>query len=84
MNTHITSLNVKGGNFKKVFSELPLIIDKADSDGPPLYLNYLADSYEDITRASLLHELLRNSNIPYELNISFNKSVERTGWMNIS
>ncbi len=84
MNTEITSLNVKGGNFEKVFSELPLIIDKADPEGRPLCLNYHADSYEDISRASLIHELLSSASIPYELNISFNRSVGRTGWMNIS
>ena len=72
------TLTIEVWDFWKLCPELPFIINKAVDQGLCITINYHARTQEDLTQISIVHDMIRQAGIPYELNVSFARPQVKT------
>lgn len=72
------ALIIEVWDFWKLCPQLPYVINKAVEEGRSLIINYHARSNEDLTQISIVHEMIKQAGIPYQLNIAFLKTKLKT------
>ena len=75
MNNTSEHLSIEVWDLKDMSARLRPIIDRAARDDISLYINCHAAPREDMLRVSELYELLSSSEVPYELNVSFDANA---------
>ena len=75
MNKTNDHLSIEVWDLRDMSARLRPIIDRAARDDVSLYINCHAAPREDMMRVSELYELLSSSEVPYELNVSFDSEA---------
>lgn len=75
MNNTSEHLSIEVWDLKDMSARLRPIIDRAARDDISLYINCHAAPREDMLIVSELYELLSSSEVPYELNVSFDANA---------
>ena len=78
MHNEKKSLTIEVWDFWQLCPQLPFIINKAVDEELSLTINYHARFQEDMTQVSIIHEMIKQAKIPYELNVTFNRPKAKT------